>query len=49
MEEMFNMINRTIGQIEVDVIDRNSWPYRSGRVVDVSLTPPKEAEGMSHE
>ncbi len=44
MEEMFKMINRTIGDIGVHVIRHNNCAYRSGRVVGVLLTPPETLE-----
>jgi len=42
LEEMFGFIHKTVGNIEVHVIGRNSWPYRTGRVVGVTVTPPKK-------
>ncbi len=45
MEEMFEMIGRTIGFISVHIVDRKQIAYRHGRVVGVSLEPPKSGSG----
>lgn len=45
--EIFEMMSRSIGEVNIDLICRNNWPYKDGRVVGVTLEPPKpEAEEM---
>jgi hypothetical protein len=41
VREMFKMIESTIGEIECDGVMRDNWPYRTDRIVGISLKPAK--------
>ena len=45
LEETFTFLDRTIGYIDVDFICRGNWPYRTGRIVKASVSPPEKATG----
>ena len=42
VEEMCKFMDEAIGEICFDIITQSNWPYRTGRVVGVTLKPPKE-------
>ena len=42
IDEIFETVSRSIGVVNIDLVTHNNWPYRAGRVVGVSLKPPKE-------
>lgn len=42
LEEVFSFVDASIGHIRIDTVTRGSFPYRTGRVVALSLREPKE-------
>lgn len=42
--ELSHFLEKAVGNIHVDVMGRNGWPYRPGRVLAVKVTPCKAEE-----
>ena len=38
-DEVFHFLDRAVGEIEIDVMDRGSIVYRTGRVLGARITP----------
>lgn len=38
LTEIFSFVNQTIGHIQIETVSRDSFPYRTGRVVSLSVT-----------
>ena len=44
LEEVHSFISQSIGYVKVETVARDSFPYRAGRVVGLSVAEPKERE-----
>lgn len=42
LDETYAFIRQAVGHIKIHRIQRNQWPHRTGRVVQVTLKPPEE-------
>lgn len=43
--EIFHFLDKSVGTISISLIMKDQTCYRTGRVVDVTLAPPKNCKG----